>query len=96
MSRASRQIPQDFHLFAAQPYRVLEERFHVTRTTIKRWRKEIGVEIRPGAPVGNRNADKNASRRKSTHGIDGPEQIQKCLSCPFPSCRGNCARIYPK
>lgn len=89
----ARPVPEDFPALALRPVRELAMRYGVSFKTVGRWRREIGVKLQPGAPKGNANGVGNASRRKSTHGIDGPEQIRACLSCTRPRCRGQCDAV---
>ena len=88
-----RPVPEDFPSLALRPVRELSMRYGVSFKTVGRWRRVIGVKLQPGAPKGNANGVGNASRRKSTHGIDGPEQIRTCLSCKRPRCRGQCDAV---
>ena len=88
-----RPIPEDFPENALRPARELAMRYRVSNKTVARWRLELGIKLQPGAPKGNANAIGNASRTKSTHGIDGPEQIRACLSCKRPRCRGQCDAV---
>lgn len=87
-------MPPDFPRYATESSRALEKRYHVTHSTILRWRMAIGVTIQPGAPKGNRNALRNASRKKQTHGIDGIEAVRTCLSCTRGRCSGSCSKVH--
>lgn len=86
-------MPPDFADVATLPTRELALRYRVSFKTVARWRRELGIRLPPGAPNGNANAIGNASRRKSTHGIDGPEQVRACLSCTRPRCTGQCELV---
>lgn len=88
-----RGIPADFGEHALEPSRDLQLRYHIAAETVRRWRRAIGVTVPCGAPMGNRNSIGNASRRKATHGIDGPEAVKACLSCTAPRCSGSCWRV---
>lgn len=89
----AREIPADFGEHAAEPIPSLTRRYRATEGTVRRWRQELGVVVPPGAPKGNRNSIGNASKKKSTHGIDGPEAVKACLSCTAPRCPGSCWRV---
>ena len=83
-------MPADFAEHAREPVRDLTLRYQAANSTIRRWRKMIGVVVPCGAPKGNSNSVRNASRGKTTRGIDGPEQVAACLSCKRPRCPGSC------
>lgn len=85
--------PADFAAVATHPTRELALRYCVSFKTVARWRRELGIRLPPGAPKGNANGVGNASRAKSTHGIDGPEQVRACLSCKRPRCTGQCELV---
>lgn len=90
---AAIEIPAEFSACATLPLRDLAERFHVSPTTARKWRQQLGITGKNGAPAGNRNGVGNASRRKRTHGIDGPERIRICLSCSAARCSGDCVKL---
>lgn len=86
-------MPPDFADVATLPARELALRYHISHKTVARWRRELGIRLPPGAPKGNANAIGSPSRAKSTHGIDGPEQVRACLSCKRPRCTGQCELV---
>ena len=94
MRRGPREMPPEFPAVAALPLRELSAIFRASTNTLAKWRQELGVSVRVGAPKCNRNATHNPSRRKEGYGVDGPEQIHACLSCPAERCTGSCARLY--
>lgn len=90
-----RQMPADFPQYALRPYRDLVERYRCCHTMIARWRRELGIVVPGGAPKGNRNSagNQSQSKRKETHGIDGPEAVRTCLSCTRLKCTGSCMKV---
>lgn len=90
---AYREMPADFPLNARRSVRELKALYTVSDALIKRWRRELGITVPPGAPKHNGNAIGNLSKKKETHGMDGIDAVRICLSCTAPRCKGSCARV---
>ena len=84
---AYRPRPYDFALHATEPCSDLCARYGCTETTVLRWRKELGVTVRRGAPRGNQNHLTHYDAR------DSRAQIRICLSCERPKCSGWCRKL---
>lgn len=81
-------IPPDFAAHCREPTAELVRRYHVSPPTLVRWRRQLGLEARPGAPRGNRNA-----RAEQLDPYEDQEAAAVCLTCPRPTCSGFCERI---
>ena len=90
---ARREIPFDFAENAALPIPELRMRYQISNKMIARWRRELGIRVPVGAPKRNQNSLNNKSRKKETHGIDGPEAVRTCLSCTRKTCSGSCVKV---
>lgn len=94
MREVLRKMPPEFPAMAALPIKQLQARFRASSSTVVQWRRELGVQVRVGAPAGNQNSLHNRGPRKDVRSIDGPEQIRLCLSCTAKRCTGSCARLW--
>ena len=84
------EIPDGFAAVATDPVPELIARFCVSRSTVKKWRKQLGLKVPVGAPKGNTNGGR---RRREIYGQDGPEQIRACLNCTAVRCTGSCVKV---
>ena len=87
-------MPEDFPEHARASMTELASIYHISKTTARNWRKELGISVPRGAPSGNRNANRPKSKEKPVHGKDGPDTVQICLNCTAKKCRGHCAKVH--
>ena len=80
------EIPDGFAAVAMQPIPELVSQFCVSRSTIQKWRRQIGVIVPVGAPKGNANHVRDPG--------DDPEKIRICLSCTAKHCTGDCIKVH--
>ena len=85
------EIPDGFAAVAMQPIPELVSQFCVSRSTIQKWRRQIGVIVPVGAPKGNANG---VRRKREIYGQDDPEQIRECLRCTAVRCNGRCIKVH--
>lgn len=85
------EIPDGFAAVAMQPVPELVKQFCVSRSTVQKWRRQLGLNIPPGAPKGNANG---VRRKREIYGQDDPEQIRECLSCTAVKCTGHCIKVH--
>ena len=79
--------PDDFYLHAREPIPALCARYSVSTITVKRWREELGIRVRRGAPAGNQNGSCR------TGVTDTGAQIRAGLNCKRPRCSGWCRDV---
>lgn len=86
------EMPPDFAAHAGESLEALSCIYGISKTTARKWRTQLGVSVKRGAPAGNRNHIGGGETRK--RGSDDPWEIRTCLSCTAKNCRGRCAKVH--
>lgn len=87
-----RPMPDSFAADAALSLPTLKVRYHASEVVILRWRRELGLRVRPGRKPGPQEQRRGGN-------FAGPNlcynkaECEICLTCPLPDCTGDCKRI---